>query len=64
MSTDSAELSSISSALEAIADRITAIAERRDADPDDPISTELFEVERSVRNAVRTLERARTRTDR
>lgn len=61
MSTDSAELSSITTALEGLADRITAIAERRDADPDDPVSTELFEVERSVRNAVRQLERARSR---
>ena len=61
MSTDTAELSSITSALEVLADRVTAIAERRDADPDDPLSTELFEVERSVRNAVRKLERARTK---
>lgn len=61
MSTDTAELSSITSALEGLAGRITAIAERRDADPDDPVSTELFEVERSVRNAVRQLERARTK---
>jgi hypothetical protein len=61
VSTDTAELSSITSALEGLADRITAIAERRDDDPDDPISTELFEVERSVRTAVRTLDRARSK---
>lgn len=61
MSTDTAELSSITSALGTLADRITAIAERRDEDPDDPVSTELFEVERSIRNAVRQLERARTK---
>ena len=61
MSSDAAELSSISSALEELAGRITKIAERRDGDPDDPVSTGLFEVDRSLRNAVRQLERARNR---
>ena len=61
MSSDTAELSSISSALEELAGRITKIAERRDDDPDDPVSTGLFEVDRSLRNAVRQLERARNR---
>jgi hypothetical protein len=61
VSTDGAELSSISSALEDLAERITAIAERRDDDPDDPVSAGLFEVDRSLRNAVRQLERARNR---
>ena len=61
MSSDTAELSSISSALEELAARITKIAERRDDDPDDPVSTGLFEVDRSLRNAVRQLERARNR---
>lgn len=61
MSTDGAELSSISTALEGLADRITVIAQRRDDDPDDPVSTGLFEVDRSLRNAVRQLERARSR---
>ena len=58
---DAAELSSISSALEDLAGRITSIAERRDDDPDDPVSAGLFEVDRSLRNAVRQLERARNR---
>ena len=61
VSSDGAELSSINSALEGLAERITGIAQRRDDDPDDPVSSDLFEVERSLRNAVRQLERARSR---
>ena len=63
MTSDPAELSSIASALEALAGRITEIAERRDADRDDSVATTLFEVDRSLRNALRQLERARARTD-
>ena len=63
MTSDAAELSSISSALEELAARITQIAERRDGDPDDAVSTGLFEVDRSLRNAMRQLERARNRVD-
>ena len=40
---------------------MAGIAKRRDDDPDDPVSTDLFEVDRSLRNAVRQLERARNR---
>ena len=61
MTSDRAELSSISSALEELTARITAIAKKRDDDPDDAVSTGLFEVDRSLRNAVRQLERARNR---
>ena len=61
VTSDAAELSSITSALEDLAGRITSIAERRDDDPDDPVSAGLFEVDRSLRNAVRQLERARNR---
>jgi hypothetical protein len=61
VTSDAAELSSITSALEDLAGRITRIAERRDDDPDDPVSAGLFEVDRSLRNAVRQLERARNR---
>ena len=59
MSTDGAELSSIQGSLEELAGRVDQIASRRDADPDDPLSEGLFEVERSLRNAVRRLERVR-----
>ena len=63
VTSDAAELSSISSALEDLAGRISRIAQRRDDDPDDPVSTGLFEVDRSLRNAVRQLDRARNRLD-
>lgn len=63
MTSDAAELSSISSALQDLTARITAIAKQRDDDPDDAVSTGLFEVDRSLRNALRQLERARSRLD-
>ncbi len=59
VSTDAAELSSIQGTLEELSQRVAAIADRRDSDPDDPISPGLFEVERSLRNAVRRLDRLR-----
>lgn len=61
MSSDGAELSSIQGTLEDAARRIEAIAKRRDSDPDDPLSAGLFEVDRSLRNAVRRLDRLRGR---
>lgn len=61
MSSDAAELSSIHGSLEDLAKRIVEIADRRDADPDDLVSTGLYEVDRSVRNAVRQLDRVRGR---
>ena len=63
VSSDRAELSSITTALEELSRRVTGIAERREDDPDDPVSTDLFEVDRSLRNAVRQLERARNKMD-
>lgn len=61
MSSDGAELSSIQGTLEELAHRVEAIAKRRDEDPDDPVSTGLYEVDRSLRNAVRRLDRLRSR---
>jgi hypothetical protein len=58
---DGPELSSIHGSLEDLAKRIVQIAERRDRDPDDLVSTGLFEVDRSLRNALRQLERVRSR---
>ena len=58
---DGPELSSIHGSLEDLARRIVEIAERRDLDPDDLVSTGLFEVDRSLRNALRQLERVRGR---
>jgi hypothetical protein len=61
VTSDAAELSSISSALADLAVRITGIAERRDEDPDDAVAPDLFEVDRSLRTAMRKLDRARDR---
>ncbi len=58
---DGPELSSIQGTLDDLARRIVEIAERRDRDPDDLVSTGLFEVDRSLRNALRQLERVRSR---
>lgn len=59
VSTDDAELSSIQGTLEELAARVVAIADRRDADPDDALAAGLYEVDRSLRNAIRRLERLR-----
>ncbi len=61
MSSDGPELSSIHGTLEDLSRRITEIADRREGDPDDPVSPTLYEVERSLRNALRQLDRARTK---
>lgn len=61
VSSDGAELSSIQGTLEELAKRVQAIADRRDEDPDDPVATGLFEVDRSLRNAIRRLDRLRNR---
>lgn len=53
-----AELSSIHGSLEALRERIAGIAERHDAQPDDSLAAQLFEVDRSLRNALRQLDRA------
>lgn len=61
MRSDGPELSSIHGTLEDLARRVAEIAERRDADPEDQLSAGLFEVDRSLRNAIRQLERVRDR---
>lgn len=61
MSTDGPELSSIHGSLDDLARRVVEIADRRDADPDDQVSAGLYEVDRSLRNALRQLERVRRR---
>jgi predicted nucleic acid-binding Zn-ribbon protein len=55
-----AELSSLSSTLDHLMDRVTALAERRThggGEPDD-VAVALYEVERSLQEARRRLERA------
>lgn len=60
MSSDAAELSSLATALDDLRRRITAIAERRAGDfsKPDECATALFEVERSLGDALRRLQRA------
>jgi hypothetical protein len=54
-----AELSSLSSTLDQLLDRVTAMAERRsDRGEPDEVAVALFEVERSLQEARRRLERA------
>jgi len=52
-----AELSSITTALTELTRRITSLAERRTGTDDDPVSQGLFEVERTLGEALRKLER-------
>jgi len=52
-----AELSSLTTALADLAGRITAMAESSGDDQSAPLSMELFEVERSLGEALRRLER-------
>lgn len=56
---DAAALGSIQSDLEHLVDRIVAIADVHRADPDDPLTADLDELERAVRAAARRLERTR-----
>jgi hypothetical protein len=58
----SAELSSLATALDEQTLRIATLAESLAGTPDDQLAGDLFEVERSLREAVRRLERARRRT--
>ncbi|MDZ7673619.1 MAG: hypothetical protein U5K30_00905 [Acidimicrobiales bacterium] len=60
-SNDGPELSSIHDSLEDLARRVVDIAERRDTDPEDQLSNGLFEVDRSLRNAIRQLDRVRNK---
>jgi hypothetical protein len=59
----SAELSSLSTALDDVIRRVVAIAEPIAGTADDALASDLFEVERALREANRRLSRARTRTE-
>jgi hypothetical protein len=52
-----AELAPIATGLEELTQRITDIAEQYRAGSDDQLSTELFEIERSLQQAARRLDR-------
>lgn len=56
MDFDAAELSSVQHTLERLAEQVVRIADRRDALEDDPVAPALFEVDRSLRAAIRRLE--------
>ena len=59
-----AELSSLTTALDELTGRVAAIAEPLAGTDDDALASALFEVERSLREAVRRLAHARaTRRD-
>ena len=53
-----AELSSLASTLTEVTRRVTGLAEQARAEGDDDVAHELFTVERSLRGALRRLERA------
>jgi hypothetical protein len=56
---DAAELSSLASLLDDVTRRVTAMAERHAGAGNDEISSPLFDAERALRQAGRTLERVR-----
>lgn len=58
---DAAALSSIQASLEELTNRIDGIAGGHDGADDDPVAAGLFEVHRSLRTALRQLERVRGR---
>jgi hypothetical protein len=51
------QLASLATALDELTTRITGLAERYGGSNDDQVSTELFEIERSLQQAVRRLDR-------
>ncbi len=58
MNPDSAQLSALAASLDQITERLEGIAQDRRAQrADDPVAGELEEIERSLRSAVRRLER-------
>ncbi|HXY45217.1 MAG TPA: hypothetical protein VEH29_13595 [Acidimicrobiales bacterium] len=57
MSTDLAELSSITSSLDQITRRVAAMAEQANDDGEETVSAELFSAERALQAAGRRLER-------
>lgn len=52
-----AELSSLTSTLDELTRRVTALAERAQGERDDELATALFAVERSLQGALRRLQR-------
>ncbi|MDE0065246.1 MAG: hypothetical protein OXN44_00055 [Acidimicrobiaceae bacterium] len=55
MDSDAAELSSLTTAISDVAQRVADMAKRRGADPDDPILSRLYEIERALVTVERRL---------
>ncbi|MDW3218474.1 MAG: hypothetical protein R8F63_07645 [Acidimicrobiales bacterium] len=55
MDSDAAEISSLTTVVADVASRVGLIAERRGADPDDPLVSRLHEIERALITAERRL---------
>lgn len=55
MDSDAAELSSLTTAVSDIAQRIAEMADRRGSDPDDPMLARLHEIERALVTVERRL---------
>ncbi|NIR42173.1 MAG: hypothetical protein GWN79_29000, partial [Actinobacteria bacterium] len=55
MDPDAAELSSLTTVVADVARRVGELADRRSADPDDPIVSRLHEIERALMTAERRL---------
>jgi ATP-dependent Clp protease ATP-binding subunit ClpA len=55
MHPDAAELSSITTVVSDLAQRVADVAERRQQDPDDPVVGRLHEIERTLVTAARRL---------
>lgn len=55
MDSDAAELSSLTTAVADMAQRISTMADRRAVDPDDPIVARLYEIERTLLTLERRL---------
>jgi hypothetical protein len=57
MSSEAAQLSAILSAVDELAGRVAEVADNLADGPRDDVSADLYEVERSLRTAVRRLDR-------
>jgi hypothetical protein len=57
MDTQRAQLAPLATALEELTRRITVLAESYGGSNDDQVSTELYEIERSLQQAARRLDR-------
>jgi cell division protein ZapA (FtsZ GTPase activity inhibitor) len=57
MHEDRAQLAAVATSLDELTDRITSLAEEMHGSADEQAATELFEIERTLRQAARRLDR-------